>query len=72
MFIYVLWVQPVPGMRSLAATLQTIAPTARYLDGELEYNRHNLFGLSTVIGSYKALNTIIPNKRPFILSRYQH
>lgn len=48
--------------------VQTISPAARYLDGELEYNRHNLYGLSTVIATRKILNNLIP-KRSFILTR---
>ncbi|CAL8465181.1 g4716 [Coccomyxa elongata] len=49
-------------------TVKTIAPTARYLDGELEYNKHSLYGLSTVIATSNALNSMI-SKRPFILTR---
>ncbi len=55
--------------REALTFLQTIAPTARYLDGELEYNKHSLYGLSTVIATTNALNSMI-SKRPFILTRF--
>lgn len=48
--------------------MQSISPAARYLDGELEYNRHNLYGLSTVIATRNILTSLIP-KRSFLLTR---
>lgn len=46
----------------------TIGTTATHADGSLEYNAHNLYGLSEAVATYTALQKII-GKRPFILTR---
>ena len=46
----------------------TIGTTAQHADGTLEYNAHNLYGLSEAVATYSALEKIL-GKRPFILTR---
>ncbi|DBA69878.1 TPA: hypothetical protein ACH3X2_012378 [Trebouxia sp. C0005] len=46
----------------------TIGTTATHADGSLEYNAHNLYGLSEAVATHSALEKIT-GKRPFILSR---
>ena len=47
----------------------TIGTTARHADGSLEYNAHNLYGLSEAVATHTALEKIT-GKRPFILTRW--
>lgn len=47
---------------------KTIALSVKHYDGTLEYNSHNLYGLSETIATNEALKSI-QKKRPFILSR---
>ncbi|KAG0560995.1 hypothetical protein KC19_9G028900 [Ceratodon purpureus] len=47
---------------------KTIAMTVRHFDGTMEYNAHNLYGLSESVATNDALR-ITRNKRPFILAR---
>ncbi|GLJ52795.1 hypothetical protein SUGI_1124670 [Cryptomeria japonica] len=47
---------------------KTVAASATHYNGVLEYNAHNLYGLSEVIMTNKALRTVT-KKRPFVLTR---
>lgn len=47
---------------------KTAAMTVKHYDGTLEYNAHNLFGISESKATNEAL-TKVRNKRPFVLSR---
>jgi alpha-glucosidase/alpha-D-xyloside xylohydrolase len=47
---------------------KTVAMTVKHYDGTIEYNSHNLYGLSESIATNEALVTA-RKKRPFILSR---
>lgn len=47
---------------------KTIAMTVKHWNGALEYDAHNLYGLSESIVTQKALTTVT-KQRPFILSR---
>lgn len=47
---------------------KTIAMTVKHWNGVLEYDAHNLYGLSESIVTQKALTTVT-QKRPFVLSR---
>ena len=47
----------------------TIGTTAEHADGTVEYNAHNLYGLSEAVATYAALQKVI-SKRPFILTRW--
>lgn len=46
----------------------TIGTTATHADGSLEYNAHNLYGLSEAVATHTALQKIT-GKRPFVLTR---
>ena len=46
----------------------TIGTTTTHADGSLEYDAHNLYGLSEAVATHAALEKII-GKRPFILTR---
>lgn len=48
---------------------KTIAMNVKHYDGTLEYNSHNLYGLSEAIATNEALKAT-RKKRPFVLSRY--
>lgn len=48
---------------------RTVAMVATHFDGTLEYNAHNLYGLSESVATNEALKAT-RNKRPFILARY--
>ena len=48
---------------------KTVAMTVRHYDGTMEYNAHNLYGLSESVATNEALSAT-RNKRPFILARY--
>ena len=50
--------------------VQVISPTAHHLDGTLEYNVHNLYGHSSAMATWRALTNIYPERRPFLLTRY--
>ena len=45
-----------------------MAVSARNLDGSLQYDTHNLYGLAMVVSSAQALRSV-RGKRPFILTR---
>ena len=47
----------------------TIGTTATHADGSLEYNAHNLYGLSEAVATHAALQKVT-GKRPFILTRW--
>lgn len=47
----------------------TIGTTAAHADGSLEYNTHNLYGLSEAVATHAALQKVT-GKRPFILTRW--
>lgn len=47
---------------------KTLPMTAQHVDGELQYNTHNLYGLSEAAATRWALQQIT-GQRPFILSR---
>ena len=47
----------------------TIGTTATHADGSLEYNAHNLYGLSEAVATHAALEKVT-GKRPFILTRW--
>lgn len=47
---------------------KTIAMNVKHYDGTLEYNSHNLYGLSEAIATNEALKAT-RKKRPFVLSR---
>ncbi|KAM3580594.1 hypothetical protein VKS41_007252 [Umbelopsis sp. WA50703] len=49
--------------------VNTAPVDAVHSDGLLEYDVHNLYGLTEAIATRKAMLTIRPNERPFILSR---
>ena len=51
--------------------LQTIAPSAHHLDGTLEYDAHNLYGHNSAMATWRALESIYPDRRPFTLTRYK-
>jgi alpha-glucosidase (family GH31 glycosyl hydrolase) len=43
--------------------------SAKHVDGQLQYNTHNLYGLSEAAATQWALQEIT-GKRPFILTRW--
>lgn len=47
---------------------KTLPMTAQHADGQLQYNTHNLYGLSEAAATRWALKNIT-GRRPFILSR---
>lgn len=47
---------------------KTLPMTAQHVDGQLQYNTHNLYGLSETAATHWALGQVT-GKRPFILSR---
>jgi alpha-glucosidase (family GH31 glycosyl hydrolase) len=49
--------------------MHTIGMTARHADGTLEYDAHNLYGLSEAAATAPAVADVT-GKRPFILSRW--
>lgn len=53
----------------LPLSFRTLPVTARHMDGSLQYNTHNLYGLSQAVATYKALRAF-HRKRPFILTRW--
>ena len=55
--------------KTTSACAQTVAASARNLDGSLQYDTHNLYGLAMVAASAQALRSV-RGKRPFILTRY--
>lgn len=53
---------------SAALGTHTMSPAAQRIDGNLEYNTHQLYGLSQVAATFAALQHITPG-RPFVLTR---
>lgn len=53
---------------NVALGMHTMSPAAQRLDGNLEYNTHQLYGLSQVAATFAALRHITSG-RPFVLSR---
>lgn len=55
----------------LPLSFRTMPVTARHYDGSLQYNTHNLYGLSQAAATARALHTLHDGaKRPFVLTRY--
>jgi hypothetical protein len=55
----------------LPLSFRTMPVTARHYDGSLQYNTHNLYGLSQAAATSRALHTLHDGaKRPFVLTRY--
>lgn len=50
---------------------QTMSVLASHHNGDLQYNTHNLYGLSEIKSTYEAIQAI-KGKRPFVLSRWAH
>ncbi|CAL5222310.1 g4654 [Coccomyxa viridis] len=57
------------GLNQQSILTKTIALSAHHLDGTLEYNVHNLYGHNSAMATWRALGSIYPNKRPFLLTR---
>jgi alpha-glucosidase (family GH31 glycosyl hydrolase) len=54
----------------LPLSFRTLPVTARHYDGSLEYDTHNLYGLSQAAATSRALDAIYGGeKRPFVLTR---
>ncbi|EIE26263.1 hypothetical protein COCSUDRAFT_64412 [Coccomyxa subellipsoidea C-169] len=54
----------------LPLSFRTMPVTARHYDGSLQYNTHNLYGLSQAAATARALHTLHDGaKRPFVLTR---
>ncbi|CAN0870719.1 Alpha-xylosidase 1 [Linum grandiflorum] len=47
----------------------TVAASTVHYNGVLEYNAHNLYGLTQTIATHKALLDVRDTRRPFVLSR---
>ncbi|KAF7313029.1 Glycoside hydrolase family 31 protein [Mycena kentingensis (nom. inval.)] len=50
-------------------SLHALATNATHHDGYLELDVHNLWGTMEAIATHKALKTMFPDQRPFIISR---
>lgn len=48
---------------------KVISVIATHLDGSLQYNTHNLYGLAHAMTVYEGMKEIMVGKRPFILTR---
>ncbi|KAI9754374.1 MAG: hypothetical protein M1815_005675 [Lichina confinis] len=46
-----------------------VAPNATHADGTLDYDVHNVYGHQMLNATYDALLSVLPGKRPFIISR---
>ena len=57
------------GNQKLGLGVNAIGITAHHLNGELQYNTHNLYGLSEAAVPHPAVANIT-GKRPFVLSRH--
>lgn len=54
----------------LPLSFRTLPVTARHYDGSLQYNTHNIYGLSQAAATARALDVIFDGrKRPFVLTR---
>ncbi len=54
----------------LPLSFRTLPVTGRHYDGSLQYNTHNLYGLSQAAATARALLTLHNGtKRPFVLTR---
>ena len=49
--------------------VKTLEVDAYHYGGVLEYNVHNLYGITETIATYNAVVELRPTRRPFILSR---
>ena len=58
----------VPNIVGKSLSDKTLCPSIRQFKG-LHYNIHNLYGLLESKETYKALKSLFPHKRPFVLSR---
>ena len=56
------------GNERLPLSTHTMPVTARHSDGLLEYDVHNLYGLSEAVATHKAL-AVLTGKKPFVLTR---
>jgi len=50
-------------------SLHALATNATHADGQAELDVHNLWGLMEEKATHLALQEIIPDKRPFVMSR---
>jgi len=50
-------------------SIHTLATNASHADGQAELDVHNLWGMMEEKATHIAIQNIIPNKRPFIISR---
>ncbi|KAJ7627419.1 glycosyl hydrolases family 31-domain-containing protein [Roridomyces roridus] len=50
-------------------SIHTLATNATHFGGYADLDTHNLWGLMETIATHKALQTVIPGKRPFIIAR---
>ena len=56
------------GNERLPLSTHTLPVTARHSNGLLEYDVHNLYGLSEAVATHKAL-AVLTGKKPFVLTR---
>ena len=56
------------GNERLPLSTHTLPVTARHRNGLLEYDVHNLYGLSEAVATHKAL-AVLTGKKPFVLTR---
>lgn len=72
---------PTPGIRNLdfppyepnningALPVHGLSGNSTHADGSTDYDIHNLWGYEASTAVYNALREVMPNKRPFIISR---
>lgn len=49
--------------------VHAVSPNATHQNGVVEYDWHNLYGYQMSIATYKSLEKVFPEKRPFIITR---